>query len=75
MKANAPKKLYVDIDDRLNDSFLYGFTERKKFNDIEYIRKDVFIEAVAEWLSMNLGNDIFTIPKFQKFKVDMGGIL
>ena len=39
----APEKLYVDTDDRLSDSILYGFTEKRKDDDIEYIRKDVFI--------------------------------
>ena len=46
----APKKLYVDTEDNLTDSILYGFTEKHKDDDIEYIRKDVFIEKAAEWL-------------------------
>lgn len=45
MKANeAPEKLYVDVRDNLNDSILYGFTEKRTDEDIEYIRADVFIE-------------------------------
>jgi len=48
MEANeAPEKLYVDTDDRLSDSILYGFTEKHKDDDIEYIRKDAFIEKSA----------------------------
>jgi hypothetical protein len=51
MKANeAPEKLYVDVHDNLSDSILYGFTEKRKDNDIEYVRKDAFIEKVCEFL-------------------------
>ena len=52
MKANeAPEKLYVDTEDRLSDSILYGFTEKRKDDDIEYVRKDVFIEKACELIS------------------------
>ena len=51
MKANeAPEKLYVDTEDILSDSILYGFTEKRKDNDIEYTRTDAFIEKAAEWI-------------------------
>ena len=51
MKANeAPEKLYVDTEDRLSDSILYGFTEKRKDDDIEYVRKDAFIEKAAQFL-------------------------
>lgn len=50
MKANAPEKLYVDVQDNLDDSFLYGFIEKSKDKDIEYIRTDAFIEKACEWL-------------------------
>lgn len=46
----APKKLYVDTEDNLSDSILYGFTKKRKDDDIEYIRKDVFIEKAIEWI-------------------------
>lgn len=36
----APERLYVDTDDRLSDSILYGFTEKRKDDDIEYTRTD-----------------------------------
>ena len=50
MKANeAPEKLYIDTEDRLSDSILYGFTQKRKGNDIEYIRKDIFIEKACKW--------------------------
>ena len=51
MKASAPKKLYVDTEDRLSDSILYGFTEKHKEDDIEYIRKDAFIEKTLAYLN------------------------
>lgn len=47
----APEKLYVDTDDRLSDSILYGFTEKRKDDDIEYVRKDAFIEKASELLT------------------------
>lgn len=56
MKANAPEKLYVDTEDRLSDSILYGFTEKHKDNDIEYIRKDAFVEKAVKWLKHSLDN-------------------
>ena len=43
----APEKLYVDTEDRLSDSILYGFTEKRKKDDIEYIRKNAFIEKAC----------------------------
>ena len=50
LKATAPDKLYVDIDDYLTDSVLYGFTEKRKEDDIEYTRTDAFIEKAEEYL-------------------------
>lgn len=44
----APEKLYVDTEDKLSDSILYGFTEKRKDDDIEYIRKDAFIEKACD---------------------------
>ena len=40
MKANAPEKLYVDVHNNLSDSILYGFTEKRTDDDIEYTRTD-----------------------------------
>jgi hypothetical protein len=57
MKSNAPEKLYVDTEDRLSDSILYGFTEKRKGNDIEYIRKDDFVEKTCKWLKESITNN------------------
>ena len=58
MKANeAPEKLYVDTEDRLSDSILYGFTQKRKDDDIEYIRKDAFIEKTCEWIKESITNN------------------
>ena len=46
----APEKLYVDVHDNLSDSILYGFTEKRKDNDVEYVRKDAFIENIQKEL-------------------------
>jgi len=53
----APKKLYIDTEDRLSDSILYGFTEKRKADDIEYARKDVFIEKACGWIKENITNN------------------
>ena len=54
MEANeAPEKLYVDTEDRLSDSILYGFTQKRKDDDIEYTRTDAFIEKAVAWLNKN----------------------
>lgn len=45
----APTILYVDTEDRLSDSVLYGFTQKRKDDDIEYVRKDAFIEKACDW--------------------------
>lgn len=59
MKAEeAPEKLYVDTDDRLGDSFLYGFTQKRKYDDIEYIRKDAFIEKAEKYLKNQFVKDV-----------------
>lgn len=55
MKANeAPEKLYVDTNDNLSDSILYGFTEKRKGDDIEYTRTDAFIEKAWDWIEDNM---------------------
>jgi hypothetical protein len=60
MKANeAPKKLYVDTEDRLSDSILYGFTQKRKEDDIEYIRKDALIEKAVRRLENYLDNGMW----------------
>lgn len=52
MKANeAPEKLYVDVRDNLCDSILYGFTEKRTDEDIEYTRTDAFIKKVLAYLN------------------------
>lgn len=47
----APKKLYIDInmEDGFRDSFLYGFVEKRREDDIEYIRTDAFIKKAKKW--------------------------
>ena len=53
----SPKKLYIDTEDRLSDSILYGFTQKRKDDDIEYIRKDAFIEKACGWIKENITNN------------------
>ncbi len=59
MKANAPEKLYVDAKDRLSDSILYAFTEKRKEDDIEYVRADAFIEKACSWLEDCINNGMW----------------
>ena len=50
MKANAPKKIYIF------DNPILDFTKlsvRQGSDDIEYVRKDAFIEKAVKWLSAN----------------------
>jgi len=50
----APKKLYIDAKDRLSDSILYGFIDKRKEDDIEYVRTDAFIEKAFEFFGEHL---------------------
>ena len=50
MKANAPEKLYVDVQDNFSDSMLYGFIAKGSDEDIEYTRTDAFIEKACEFI-------------------------
>jgi hypothetical protein len=51
MKANAPEKLYITNDEkRFSDKCHSASTEKYVDNDIEYIRKDAFIEKAINWL-------------------------
>ena len=60
----APEKLYVDTEDRLSDSILYGFTEKRKDDDIEYIRKDAFIEKACNAYCKVCGHYPHTVPTY-----------
>ena len=53
----APEKLYVDTNDDFSDSVLYGFTEKRKDDDIEYTRTDAFIEKACGWIKENITNN------------------
>lgn len=63
----APEKLYVDTKDNLSDSILYGFTEKHKDDDIEYIRKDAFIEKAVDYVANNMRCDGYTLQTKARF--------
>lgn len=65
----APEKLYVDTEDDLSDSILYGFTEKRKEDDIEYVRTDVFIKKFEEWIK-----NVYSETDY-RFKEDFTGML
>lgn len=67
MKANAPKKLYVDVCDNLSDSILYGFTQKRTDKDIEYTRTDAFIEKAVKWISNNCYIPHATLEDFKNY--------
>ena len=76
MKANAPEKLYVDVQDNLDDSFLYGFIERSGDEDIEYVNKDAFIEKAKKWFEQQETYDAngikcYGMEDFEDFKKAM----
>lgn len=54
MKANAPEKIYLFENPISNEPDDRWLSKRSDDNDIEYIRKDAFIEAVANWMSETL---------------------
>lgn len=54
----APKKLYIDAKDRLSDSILYGFIDKRKEDDIEYVLKDAFIEKTEKYLIEKFIDDV-----------------
>ena len=58
----APEKLYVDTEDRLSDSILYGFTEKRKDDDVEYVRTDAFIENACDAFCKVCGHYPHTVP-------------
>lgn len=49
----APEILYVDTNDELSSSILYGFTEKRKEDDIEYTRTDAFIEKATSYIQQH----------------------
>lgn len=54
MKTNAPEKIYLfenPITETPDDRWL---SKRSDKNDIEYIRKDAFVEKANKWLSLNM---------------------
>jgi hypothetical protein len=72
MKVNeAPEKIYLSENpcrDELEDVW---FKNQYSKNDIEYIRKDAFIEKACEWFkshgSFTIGFDGATIREFLNF--------
>ena len=60
MKANAPEKIYIHV--RANKELGTTWHGKKITNsDIEYIRKDAFIEKACEWLRTHSEVDYFEL--------------
>lgn len=60
MKTNeVPEKLYLSDFTDTTESVFYVKQDNTKKTDIEYIRKDAFIEKACEWLerNFNMPND------------------
>ncbi len=54
----APEKIYIDSDENWHRTHT-AFTEKAKGNDVEYVRKDAFIEKACEfWKDHLAGYDI-----------------
>lgn len=51
MKANTPEKLYFGLQG--DTGILDIYSKRESDNDIEYVRKDAFIEKATLWLLTN----------------------
>lgn len=53
MKPNAPEKIYLEKVYPDNGVLPNGLNYNQSPNDIEYIKKDSFIEKACEWLRDN----------------------
>lgn len=60
---NAPEKIYLQEPTKVR-------TEKKYDNDVEYIRTDVFIEKVADYIANNMRCDGYTLQTKAKFIKD-----
>ena len=66
----APEKLYFGLQG--DTGILDIYSKKESENDIEYVRKDIFIEKAAEWLDNNLWNyyDTGSIGDFEILKFE-----
>ena len=68
MKANeAPEKLYLSDFTDTTESVFYVKQDNTKKTDIEYIRKDAFVEKVCEYLREHIDRQL-TIYHEQTWK-------
>ena len=71
MKANeAPKKLYFGERDK---GILDIYSTKESNNDIEYIRKDAFIEKACSYLNEKCRKFILTAKDIEDFENYMKG--
>lgn len=61
----APEKIYIDANEDWHRTYT-AFTEKAKGNDIEYVRKDAFVEKACEYLMDYEFNDSPTIADRRK---------
>lgn len=68
MKANAPEKLYITNDKkRFSDKCHSASIEKYVDDDIEYVRKDAFIDKAIEWISNNYYIPYATLEDFRNY--------
>ena len=67
MNINAPEKLYIDFRDRKESTWRCAYTEKALANDIEYIRKDAFIEKAENYLRNTCQRFILTEKDIDDF--------
>ena len=58
MKANAPDKIYLEKVYPDNGVLPNGLNYNQSPNDIEYIKKDAFIEKACEFILLNAADYI-----------------
>ena len=70
----APEKIYVEIRHPFGNEFteILGFEHRGDSDDIEYIRKDVFIEKAYSWLKIHY-SDYMHNPTGKMLEAFFGG--
>lgn len=69
---NLPDKIYIlQHEDYSDRRILNAFTEKESNTDVEYTRKDAFIEKACEWIKSHggftLGFDGATVRDFLNF--------
>lgn len=59
--------MYIDFRDRKESTLRCAYTEKALANDIEYIRKDAFIEKAYSWLKENKDKYLYNTGEKEEY--------